>query len=75
MSRKLPLFKFNTQKKEWENFQGWDPKLAPQIQKNSLKILTLNVWFENFAIEQRIKAQIEYFKRESPDIICLQEGN
>jgi tyrosyl-DNA phosphodiesterase 2 len=38
-----------------------------------LKILTYNIWFSNYYINERLKKLLLLIEKEEPDIICLQE--
>ena len=39
-----------------------------------MKLITLNLWFDNYLRLERSNIFIEYIKKEEPDVIFLQEA-
>ena len=48
-------------------------RLKYQDQKPQLRLITMNIWFDSFAQEQRYQSICEMFEAKDPCIICLQE--
>lgn len=61
----------------WQNSE-WLPFSAVSHQKASIlqniRIMTFNVWFDDFALHQRALELFRLISQIQPDIICLQEG-
>jgi len=63
-------YKFNVHDKKWESVQQHQQhEQLPQ----QLKLLTYNVLFDNYNLENRMQAIGEIITSEDPDIIALQE--
>jgi tyrosyl-DNA phosphodiesterase 2 len=43
------------------------------ILNNNFKVISYNIWFDNFKLDQRLYSLIENIKAHMPDIVCMQE--
>jgi mRNA deadenylase 3'-5' endonuclease subunit Ccr4 len=64
------MFIFNHDSNIWEAGQVNYSKSF----QNTLKIVTFNVWFDNYLQRERFDMLFQELETHSPDIICLQEG-
>ena len=67
-----PKFKYKTLSLKTQNYVeiGKDQTIK---EIKSLKILTYNIWFDNFNMENRLQALFKIIAEADADIICLQE--
>lgn len=56
--------------KEWVIYN----EETKDINLNSLKILTFNVWFSQYYLKERAEELMKQIKKLKVDIVCLQEG-
>lgn len=55
---------------------AWAAAGAPADSRDmqaALRVISYNIWFDPFCMEQRFHAAVEIMLRAEPDVICLQE--
>eukprot|EP01122_Echinamoeba_exundans_P000894 TRINITY_DN10835_c0_g1_i1.p1 TRINITY_DN10835_c0_g1~~TRINITY_DN10835_c0_g1_i1.p1 ORF type:complete len:344 (-),score=44.48 TRINITY_DN10835_c0_g1_i1:13-1014(-) len=55
----------------WMEYQPKPIKMTSKLTK--IRMMTFNVWFDDFALRQRAVELCRLIKEVSPDVICLQE--
>lgn len=63
---------FNKKEDKWEPLTNKTPQ---NPQKETLTVMTYNIWFNYVCDEVRYPAILDIVAQHDPDIVCFQEGN